>query len=248
PDVFSTKLRVVEDSSYRLTLTDREGLSSPGDVEYFIRTLADRPPEVHIVKPASDRAVTPLEEIDIEAQADDDYGIDHLDLVYSVRGRDEKVVPFDIPKRAASVTGRRTLYLEDLDVQPGDFVSYYVRARDITRGKRSNEARSDIFFLEVKPFEQEFAMAQSQSMAGSGYTGSIDDLINAQRQVVVATWKIDRRSQSSNGGQSEADIRSVARTEADLKSRVEQTSSSFRESTMRDPRKRPQRGGQATPE
>src|SRR5262249_22554426 len=60
PDVFSTKLRVVEDSSYRLTLTDREGLSSPGDVEYFIRTLADRPPEVHIVKPASDRAVTPL--------------------------------------------------------------------------------------------------------------------------------------------------------------------------------------------
>jgi len=34
----------------------------------------------------------------------------------------------------------------------------------------------------------------------------------------------------------------VSRTEAELKSRVDQTSSSFRESTMRDPR-RPQRGG-----
>src|SRR5207249_10564734 len=83
-----------------------------------------------------------------------------------------------------------------------------------------------------------FALAQSQSMAGSGYSGSMDDLINAQKQVVVATWKLDRRTQSSKGGQSEQDIRSVARTEADLKSRVEQTSSSFRESTMRDPRRR----------
>src|SRR5581483_8526107 len=213
------------------------GLSNPGDTEYFIRTLEDRPPEVHIVKPAADRSVNRLDEIDIEAQADDDYGIDRLDLVYSVRGGAEKTAPFTIPRRAASVTGKRTLYLEDLEVQPGDFVSYYVKARDVTRGKRSSEARSDIFFLEVKPFEQEFAMAQSQSMAGSGYNGSIEDLVNAQKQVVVATWKLDRRAQSAKGAQSEQDIRSIARTEADLKSRVEQTSSSFRESTMRDPRR-----------
>ena len=196
PDVWSTTLKVVDDNSYRVALADREGLSSPGDTEYFIRMLEDRPPEVHIVKPASDRSVTRLEEVDIEAQADDDYGIERLDLVYSVRGGAEKVVPFRIPPRATSVSGRQTLYLEDLDVQPGDFVSYYVRARDLTRGKRSSEARSDIFFLEVKPFEQEFSLAQSQSMAGSGYNGSIDDLVNAQKQVVVATWKLDRRART----------------------------------------------------
>ena len=250
-NVWSTSLKIVDDTSYRVALTDREGLSNPGDTEYFIRTLADRPPEVHIVKPASDRAVNRLDEVDVEAQADDDYGIERMDLVYSVRGGPEKTTPFAIPSRATSVTGRRTMFLEDLDVQPGDFVSYYVRARDLTRGKRSSEARSDIFFLEVKPFEQEFAMAQSQSMAGSGYNGSMDDLINAQKQVVVATWKIDRRSRSTKGAQSEQDIRAVARTEADLKARVEQTSSSFRESTMRDPRRRQPprgRGGQSSPD
>ena len=58
-------------------------------------------------------------------------------------------------------------------MQPGDFVSYYVRARDLTRGTRPNEARSDIFFLEVKPYEQEFALAQSQGgMAGAGANGA----------------------------------------------------------------------------
>ena len=145
PDAWTASMKVVEDTSYRIVLGDSEGRTSPGDMEYFIRTLADRPPEVHIVKPASDRAVTRLEEVDVEAQADDDYGIAQLDLVYALRGAAEHVVPFRIPPRATSVTGRQTLYLEDLDVQPGDFISYYVRAHDLTRGIRSNEARSDIF-------------------------------------------------------------------------------------------------------
>ena len=248
PTLLSTTLKVVADGSYRVALADREGLASPGDTEYFIRTLEDRPPEVHIVKPASDRHVTRLEEVDIEVQADDDYGIERLDLMYSVRGGAEKAVPLRIPPRATSVISRHTLYLEELDVQPGDFVSYYVRARDLTRGKRPSEARSDLFFLEVKPFEQEFSLAQSQSMAGSGYSGSIDDLVNAQKAIVIATFKLERRSQAAHGAQSAQDIRSVARAEADLKARVEQTSGSFRESTMRDPRRRTPPRGRGEPE
>ncbi len=245
-------MKVVEDGAYRIALRDLDGLADPGQTEYFIRAIEDRPPDVHVVKPASDRSVTRLEEVDIEAQADDDYGIERMELVYAVRGQSERVIPLDVPRRGTSVTARHTLYLEDLDVRPGDFVSYYVRARDIARGTRSNEGRSDIFFLEVRPFEQEFALAQSQSMAGGGYNGSIDDLVNAQKQVVVATWKLDRRGQNARGAQSPADIRAVGRTEADLKTRTEETASSLRESAMRDPRRRLQgRGdtaGQAMPE
>jgi len=240
--VLTADVKVVADNSYRVALADADGLSGDGDTEYFIRILEDRPPEVHVIKPAADRQVTPLEEVEIEAQADDDYGIDRMELVYAVRGGEEHVVRLDVP-RATSVTGRHTLYLEDVKVQPGDFISYYVRARDVTRGSHTNEARSDIFFLEVKPFEQEFALAQSQSMAGSGYNGSIDDLVNAQKQVVVATWKLDRRRVAQSGAQSTDDVRAIGRTEAELKSRVEATASSFRESTMRDPRRRLQPGG-----
>ncbi|HEY7292055.1 MAG TPA: DUF4175 family protein [Vicinamibacterales bacterium] len=254
PKEWLGSIKVTNDSSYRVALTDSEGLSAPGDTEYFIRVLEDRPPDVRVTRPASDRAVTRLEEVDVEAQAEDDYGIDKLDLVYSVRGETEKTVPLSIPKNQASVTGHHTLFLEDLDVKPGDFISYYVRARDLTRGTRPNEARSDIFFLEVKPYEQEFALAQSQmASAGGGGHGSIDDLVAAQKEIIVATWKIDRRAQMSKGGKSEQDIKAVAKAQAELKTRVEQTSSGFRENTMRDPRRRPQsprggRGGQPPPE
>ena len=242
PTELSTSLKVVDDNSYRVALVDREGVGNSGETEYFIRTLDDRPPDVRILKPASDRSVTRLEEVDVEAQAEDDYGVDRLDLVYSVRGT-EKVVPLPIARRSALVNGRHTLFLEDLDVQPGDVVSYYVRARDITHGTRPNEARSDMFFLEVKPYEQEFALAQSQGTLAAAGANGLDDLVVAQKEIVVATWKLDRRAQAAKGAKSEQDIRSVSRAQAELKERAEQTSSTFRESTMRDPRRRqPQRG------
>src|SRR5206468_439487 len=103
--------------------------------------------------------------------------------------------------------------------------------------------RSDIFFLEVRPYEQEFSLAQSQSMAGSGHAGSIDDLVNAQKQVVVATWKLDRRGDVVKNARAPQDIRAISRSEAELKTRVEETASSLRESTMRDPRRRLQGRG-----
>jgi hypothetical protein len=263
PTEMTATLKVSNDGSYRVALADRDGMTDGEQTEYFIRLLDDRPPEVHIVKPASDRSVTPLEEVDIEAQADDDYGLDRVELVYAVRGQQEKAVTLDVPKRATTASVRHTLYLEDLGVKPGDFVSYYVRARDITRSTRSesgarsgqaahaNEGRSDIFFLEVRPYEQEFSLAQSQSMAGGGYAGSIDDLVNAQKQIVVATWKLDRRAAGTNGpatplragARSPQDIRAVGRSEAELKTRAEEAASSLRESTMRDPRRRLQGRG-----
>ena len=244
PNELSASLKVIDDNSYRVALADRDGIGNPGDTEYFIRTLEDRPPDVRVLKPATDRSVTRLEEVDIEAQAEDDYGVDRLDLVYSVKGGADNVVPLTIARASVMVNGRHTLFLEDLGVQPGDFISYYVRARDLTRGTRPNEARSDIFFLEVKPYEQEFALAQSQGNMPGGNQSGIDDLVTAQKEIVVATWKLDRRARSAKGAKSEQDIKAVSRAEAELKTRVEQTSSAFREGTMRDPRKRsqPQRG------
>ncbi len=256
PAVLTGAVHVSSDTSYRIALADSDGLKNPGDTEYFIRTLEDRPPDVHIRKPARDRSVTMLEEVGIEADAEDDFGIERLELVYAVDGAAEKVVPLPIPPGQASVTSTHMLYLEDLDVRPGDFVSYYVRARDRGRGRRSSEGRSDIFFLEVKPFEQEFVMAQSRASSGGG-NRALDDLVSAQKEVIVATWKLDRRTQAANA-KSEQDIRSVALAESDLKKRVEETSSAFRETNMRDPRRRlpspgrgplePQRAGQLRPE
>src|SRR6185503_2429407 len=47
--------------------------------------------------------------------------------------------------------------------------------------------------LEVKPFEEEFIAAQSQSMGGGGDRG-LQGLAEAQKDIIVATWKLDARA------------------------------------------------------
>ncbi|MPZ17044.1 MAG: DUF4175 family protein [Luteitalea sp.] len=226
--VAETAFTLDRNGAYRVALRDRDGLSSPGDTEFFLRVVDDRPPEVRIVRPEGDRTVTRLEEVAIEARADDDYGIDEFELVYAVRGEKERRIALAGAKddadsagdrRGASVTGGHTLFLEELDVQPGDFVSYYARAVDVGRGKRPTEARSDIFFLEVRPFAEEFAAAQSQAMAMAGGGGGLKDLAAAQKDLIIATWKLERRA---NGGQSTQDIRALGRAQAELRDQAAQ--------------------------
>ena len=218
-------LTIVEDGSYRVALADADGLTNPGDTEYFIRTLEDRPPDVRIMRPASDRQVTPIEEVPIEARADDDFGIAAFDLVYAVGGAQAKVVPFRREGSATSASGTRTIYLEDLGVKPGDFVTYYARARDVSRGTRSTEARSDIFFLEVTPFDEEFVAAQSQ---GGGAAGdeAMDDLVQAQKDIITATWKLDSRARQS-GARSDEDILTVANAQHGVREKAEAAADSM---------------------
>jgi hypothetical protein len=211
-------LVLARDDAYRVKLEDREGMKAVGDVEYFIRLMDDRPPGIRIVRPAADQGITPLQEVAIEARADDDHGVASMELVYTVAGRPPRTVRF------ARTTGTEVdrigsymLHAEDLGVQPGDVITYYARARDVARGKRSTETRSDIYFLEVKPFNEEFVSAQSQ--AGGGGAGTpIDGLIAAQKEIINATWNLERRSVA---GRSADDLKAVGDAQAELKGRVE---------------------------
>jgi hypothetical protein len=213
------ELLLSKDDSYRIRLADADGLKSTGEAEYFIRLMDDRPPDVRILRPSADQPITPLEEVPIEARADDDYGIASFDLVYAVAGGPEHVVPFArVAGTNEQKVGSHLLPAEDLHVKPGDVITYYARARDVPRGKPSTLATSDIFFLEVKPFNEEFVAAESQG-AGAGGDPQIESLIDAQKQIIASTWNVERRSP---GGRSSDDIKAIAAAQAELKARAEQ--------------------------
>ena len=219
-------LTVRDEAAYRIGLVDTDGLRSEG-TEYFVRVMDDRPPDVHILRPSGDQGVTSLEEVPIEARADDDYGIASFDMVYSVSGGAEKVVPFStLGGTPTARIGSRMLALEDLRVKPGDVVAYYARARDVARAKQSTLSRSEIFFLEVKPFNEEYSLAQSQAAMAASTGTQLEGLISAQKEIISATWNLERRSPA---GRSAADIKSVADAQAELKARAEQAAGQGRQ-------------------
>ncbi len=214
PQVRETSFVVERDGSYRIHLTDADGLQSEASSEYFVRVTDDRPPEVRIVRPEGDRQVTSLEEVNIDAQAEDDYNVGSLELVYAVGARPETVVPLS-RATGPSVSGNHLLLMEDLKVKAGDVVRAYARAREARKGGR--ETRSELLLLEVAPFDQQFAFAQSQAGAMGG-GGELESLIQAQKNILNGTWNLLRRQAA---GRSEADVKALGAAQGELKRRTE---------------------------
>ncbi len=258
--VMTADLVVSRDGSYRIALNDADGLSNEGDTEYFIRMLNDRPPEVRILRPAGDKKVSPLEEVPIEARADDDYGVRALELVIKSAGGKEKAVPIDSRSaaergetlaqgRRVVVAGSHTVFLEDLNVKPGDVVTYYARATDVGRGRRSMESRSDMFFLEVKPYEEEFVASEGQPGGQGQQQTGLEELIAQQKDIMAATWKLDARSRrGGTGALSAPDIKAIAHAQDGLKERTSEVAAEMAANNAQQRRRAgPQGRGLARP-
>jgi uncharacterized protein DUF4175 len=183
---------VAEEGFYRIELPRRDGDMQTGSPDYTIDVLADQPPSVTIRKPGRDAKVTNIEEVFTELEAEDDYGVGRAELVYSVNGAAEKTVVLHQGRARKDLTAGHTFFLEELTLEPGDFISYYARAAD--QSQPSQTTTTDIYFMEVRPFGREYRQAEQRGAGGGG--GAPDDALSfQQRQIIAATFKLvrDRR-------------------------------------------------------
>src|SRR5262247_332238 len=191
-----------QDGSYHVELDAPNGERVAASPQYTIDVLTDRAPTVTFARPGRDTSASSIEEVYVEASADDDYGVKNLELVYSVNGGAEKVVPlFNGSKRLPAVSAGHTFYLEELGVKSGDSVSYYARATDNNGVEGAQQASSDLYFVRVRPFDQKFRQAQSMGGGGGGGgggQGQIDALSEQERQIISATFNVQRDKRTTS--------------------------------------------------
>ena len=108
------------------------------------------------------------------------------------------------------------------------------------------ESRSDIFFLEVKPYEEEFVASESQAGAMQGQQTGLEELIDGQKDIIAATWKLDARAERARDARSAQDTRAVAQAQRLLKGKTEQAASQVARASA-DPRRRRARPPGAAP-
>ncbi|GIU78157.1 MAG: hypothetical protein KatS3mg005_1395 [Bryobacteraceae bacterium] len=153
--------------------------------DYFIEAQPERAPEVRLTRPGRDAKVSPIEEVTVEAEAADDFGLQALEITYSVNGGEPRTIRLPVQRGAKEASGRAVIALEEFRLQPGDIVALSATARDARAA-----AQTDIFFLEAQPFEREFQ--QSQTVGGmSGMEGEgedANDIVQRQKEIISATW------------------------------------------------------------
>ena len=217
---WSGSFRIAKDGFYRVDLVAPDGTLVPGSVQYVIEALEDGRPTVRIEQPGRDTKVTSVEEVTIALQASDDYGVNGLELAYSVNGGPEKTIKVSDStlKNSADLRAAHTLFLEEMSLKAGDLISYHATAKD----GAGNTGSSDIYFLEVRPYGRDYRQAETGGGGGGGGGGDSPEGLSArQRDVIAGTFNWLRDSSRTAEKQRKEDLTTLAISQGRLKTDVE---------------------------
>ena len=188
------------DGFYHITLDGPTGEPLEASPRYVIDALSDGAPIVTVPEPGRDEFVTPIDEMYIEARAEDDYGIGGVALHFSVNGGEEQMVELYGGRQSLpEVTAGHTLYLEEYGLEPGDLITYYATAADNDGIGGTKRATSDIYFLQIRPFQRDYQAAEQGGApppggGGQPQQGEDGDLTQRQKDIIAGTFNVIRDS------------------------------------------------------
>ena len=189
---------LVASQTYELRLIDREGRSNPLSTPFVFDVLPNRPPELHVKAPSGDIRPSAVEEIDFSGTLLGDFGVSAYGLAYTLGGGDTKSVELgrSVPAMQNQSFGT-SLSLEKLGVQPDQLISWFLWADDAGPDGKPRRTTSDLFFAEIRPFDEIFRENKGMQSPGSQQGGPQDQggsqrLTELQKQIITATWKLQR--------------------------------------------------------
>lgn len=210
----SGEFEVLGAGSWHLAVRHEGTLARISD-SFFIDVVEDQAPELAFSWPGHDVQATAIEERTLRFAATDDYGIRSVTFHYAINGGSWETVALPLPDESsapAELTSEHTLYLEELTVsvpipdapvrplQSGDMISFYAEARD-----HALEARTSLYFIDVRPFDRSYHESQSNSGQGGQGGGGADEIVQRQREIVTATWNLKNRLSRGEGEPGDAD-------------------------------------------
>lgn len=186
--------------SYELQLIDADGRANKVPDLFVIEALPNRPPELKLTSPRGDLRPSALQEIVFEGTAWDDFGVLAYGLGLARGGQPAEIIPLgqDVPAKEKAAFFH-LLQLESLNAQPDELYSWFVWADDIGPDGERRRTQGDLFFAEVRPFDEIFRQGAGMdggesppSEQGESQGSPATRLAELQKQIINATWKLQR--------------------------------------------------------
>ena len=141
-------ITIEKDGTYHIGVMDHGEMVRLTD-DYFIEARKVGAPTVRITKPGKDAKVSPIEEVDIQVTAEDDYPLQDLDIHYSVNGAPEKTVAPAKAERREEVEGHAMLSMEEF-VGPRRISSTSTPPRKMARTPQRRTCSSSRYSVRVQ--------------------------------------------------------------------------------------------------
>jgi hypothetical protein len=148
--VVTAELTIGQASTYRFVLKAKGGRRVREAVPHRIELEPDRPPRVEIYAPADDLEIAGQRKIELGYQADDDYGVTEVALVWRIdSGREMREVVRRLTPAARNVSGRMEWDLGSLGLRAGARIAYRFEARDNDTVAGPNFGSSRTLYLKI---------------------------------------------------------------------------------------------------
>ena len=206
--LYQAKFVMSESKRWSVRLVDQDGRAAKFEDDLSAKVLPNLPPEMKLAR-ASDLRVSPLQEVQIQATAKDDFGIQRSGLTLVMGDSEPQEVSLaSMPAKSGKVELKHLVDLESLQAQPDQLLSYFFWAEDLDRDGNPRRVDGEMFFAEVRPFEEIFregeAMSpeqqkqQQQQQQQSEGGKQAEELAEMQKQIVTATWNVLRREKPAS--------------------------------------------------
>jgi hypothetical protein len=188
---------VSKSAVWELKLKDADGRANKLAATFSLDALPNRRPELKIVTPKGDQRVSQIEEVAFRVDAWDDFGLRAAGISYSIGGGETKEIALARDSKPdEKLHLEHVLKLEEIGVKVDELVSWHLWAEDVGPDGKLRRTQSDIFFAEVRPFEEIYRPGDDSSGGqpppGGGGGGEATKLADLQKQIITATWNLKR--------------------------------------------------------
>ena len=231
----TTTLDVLNDGKYTVELLCVDGFNNQTPIEYTIIAIPDEPPDIVIKEPGRDIKATKLEEVRVLAEATDDYGVENMTLMYSIGSGEARELPVETIEVKAEkiISGAYVFYLEELDVEPGELISYYAQATDNNTRTGPGTSTSELYFIEVRPFNERYMQMDAEGQQAQQEGQPFPNLIADQRTIIKKTWKHIHSRPSSMTEDYQSAVKQIGKEQDQLKDKTQRVTDELSMS-MRD--------------
>ncbi len=185
---------------YKLHLATPDGRVDPVPADIRIEVVPNERPELALNFPRGDQRVSPIQEIHLNAQITDDFGLLDYGIATAIGSAEPEFHSFRSaaakPAREAEVN--HLLALEQADVDIDELITWFAWAEDYGPDGQARRTTGDLFFAEVRPLDEIFREDSGGGGAGGGQNGPAGDLIEIQRQLSIAIWNLLEEGQATD--------------------------------------------------
>jgi len=202
--VYSAAFTLTDSHRYKVQLIDREGLQNKLSADFGVNVTRNHPPTIAMSQPGHDVRVSPVEELRLKSQVSDDYGVVRHGISFTTAGMEPRdvVLSDEARPRPKRVQVEYLIDFEALKAVPDQLVTYFVWAEDFGPDGKPRRTEGDMYFAEVRHFEEIFRQGEQPSSAsaeneqdeqGGDNAQQAEQLAELQKEIINGTWKVLRR-------------------------------------------------------